>query len=543
MKHEITTQFSSAIAEPQARKRKLSLTSILCSALALAWAGCTTSDTLTGNTEYGKTSMEEVAAGHDTFGRNWAPTPAPAPKPAPPAPAPTPVPAIQTTCSDPIKSGIVHLSKKVPPSVRLGEEYVTELDYDAVVCATNIVITDYVPAGATYIRSEAPANVDGNKLTWNIGAMDAGETRIIKVWLRADQEGVLASCATIKADPRVCAETRVLKAAIELTKSEPAEELICDPIPVKITVKNTGSTALSGVQIADSFPTGMTSDGKSSLNFDVGSLAPGESKDVKYSAAAASTGKFQNNAKVTCTEGVTAEASATTTVHQPVLTITCQAPEEQFMGRKFDVSYTVGNTGDAAAAGSSLVITVPAGLTVSASGNGQVKEGSITYDLGSIEPSASQKVSATFTSATPGSFQLAGSTKGICAQVASASCTTKVNGIPAILLEKSDDPDPVAIGDTTTYTVKVTNQGTADDSNVQVVVTIAPELVPVSTSDGTISEQTVTLPVVPTLAAKQAVTYKIIAKGVKAGDGHTKFTLSSNMLKSPITAEESTTVY
>ena len=41
----------------------------------------------------------------------------------------------------------------------------------------------------------------------------------------------------------------------------------------------------------------------------------------------------------------------------------------------------------------------------------------------------------------------------------------------------------------------------------------------------------VTLPVIPKLSPKDAVSYEIIAKGVKAGDGHTKFTLSSDMLQ------------
>ena len=78
---------------------------------------------------------------------------------------------------------------------------------------------------------------------------------------------------------------------------------------------------------------------------------------------------------------------------------------------------------------------------------------------------------------------------------------------------------------------------------MQVVVTIAPELAPLSSSEGTISGNTVTLPVVAKLAAKQAVTYKIVAKGMIAGDGHSKFTLTSDVLKSPLNAEESTTVY
>jgi uncharacterized repeat protein (TIGR01451 family) len=124
-----------------------------------------------------------------------------------------------------------------------------------------------------------------------------------------------------------------------------------------------------------------------------------------------------------------------------------------------------------------------------------------------------------------------------------SSCETVAAGIAAILLEKADEPDPVSVGSNTTYTVKITNQGTADDSNVKLVVTIPPELVPVSASEGKIDGQIVTLPAVPKLPAKQMITYQIVAKGVKAGDGHTAFTLSSDVLKSPITAEESTTVY
>ena len=167
----------------------------------------------------------------------------------------------------------------------------------------------------------------------------------------------------------------------------------------------------------------------------------------------------------------------------------------------------------------------------------------ISYNLGSVEASEPQNVCATFTSATGGTFDFAGTAKGACAAAVSTSCSTKVVGLAAILLEKADDPDPVAIGDTTTYTVKVTNQGSAVDHNIQIIVSVASELTPVSSSEGTIEGNTVTLPVVASLAPKQMVTYKIVAKGVKAGDGHTSFKLTSDVLKSAISAEESTHVY
>ena len=64
-----------------------------------------------------------------------------------------------------------------------------------------------------------------------------------------------------------------------------------------------------------------------------------------------------------------------------------------------------------------------------------------------------------------------------------------------------------------------------------------------ATGNGTIEGQTVSFPILPHLAPKEMVTYKVVARGVKAGDGHTAFRLTSEMLKSPISAEESTHVY
>jgi uncharacterized repeat protein (TIGR01451 family) len=443
-------------------------------------------------------------------------------------------------------SGLL-LEKTAPAEVLAGQPYQYSYKVSNLTDATleNVVVSDRVGSDFAATDSDPKAaTMTGGNATWTLGSLGPKESKTITVSGSSPDEGVVTTCGSATYNPIACQDIHVVKANIALTKTEPADETLCDPIPVTLDVKNTGSSALTGVQIADTLPAGMTSDGKSALTFDIGNLAPGESKEVKYNAAASATGKLVNTAKVTSTQGVTADATATTTVHQPVLAVTCKAPDQQFMGRKFDVCYTVNNTGDAPAAGATLAVTVPAGLTVAGTtGNGQVKDSTIVYDLGSIDAGASQNVCATFVSATAGTYAFAGTTKGTCAAAASTSCETKVVGVPAILLEKSDNPDPVAVGDTTTYTVKITNQGSADDSNVQVVVLIAPELAPVSSSAGTIDGQTVTLPVVPTLAAGQQVTYTVLAKGVKPGDGHTKFTLSSDMLTSPISAEESTHVY
>ena len=226
------------------------------------------------------------------------------------------------------------------------------------------------------------------------------------------------------------------------------------------------------------------------------------------------------------------------------LTIDCDVPGKVILGRNVRVCLNLHNTGNIPEPLATITLPVPADAAIATvTDGGELVDNSVTWKISDLPANATKQICATFktSNATMLNFNSTASSTAV-APVQSA-CQTVVAGIPAILLEKADDPDPVSVGDRTTYTVKVTNQGTADDSDVQIIVTIAPELTPVSSVEGKIEGQVVTFPVIPKLAAKQAVTYKIVAQGVSAGDGHTTFTLTSEMLTSPLNAEESTTVY
>jgi uncharacterized repeat protein (TIGR01451 family) len=444
-------------------------------------------------------------------------------------------------------SGLL-IEKTVPAEVLAGQTFdysykVSNLtDYPIqMVTLMDRVSPNFKPAEA----DPKPTDTRDGVATWQLGNLGPKETKTIHLKGSSAEEGSITTCGWATYSPLLCEDIRVVKANIQLVKQAPAEVVICDPIPMALTVKNTGSSGLAAVKVNDALPEGLTSDGKSSLAFDAGNLAPGQSKEFKFDATASKTGEFVNKATAASAQGVTAQASSTTVVREPVLTVACTAPEQRYMGRSFDVEFTVGNKGDTAAAGTVLEVPVPEGLTVkSAANGGQIAGNKISWDLSSLAANASQKVSATFVAPNGGNFQFSPAAKGTCAKLVSSSCQTRVVGVAAILLEKADDPDPVGVGETTTYTVKITNQGSADDNNVRMVVTIADELTPVSaTSDGAISGQTVTFLAVPRLAPKEAVTYKIVAKGVKAGDGRTRFELNSDMLTAPVRAEESTHVY
>lgn len=226
------------------------------------------------------------------------------------------------------------------------------------------------------------------------------------------------------------------------------------------------------------------------------------------------------------------------------LMMECDVPNQVIVGRTVKVCLTLHNTGNIPAPLTTVSLPIPAEATPAAiTDGGVVVNHAIQWNLTDLSANVAKQVCAVFHTTQPAKLNFNSTASSATVPAVTSACATEVIGLAAILLEKADDPDPVAVGDSTTYTVKVTNQGTADDSNVQIIVTIAPELAPVSSAEGKIDGQTVTFPLIPKLTAKDSATYKIVVQGVHAGDGHTKFTLSSDVLKSPISAEESTTVY
>lgn len=110
-----------------------------------------------------------------------------------------------------------------------------------------MIVTDRIPPGATHVRSEPAAEVQGDQLVWNLGDMQPGESRPIKVWLRADKEGRLASCATVTAEPRVCTETLVGKPVLAIAKSGPEMAQLGADVTFNVVVSNKGTAVAQQV--------------------------------------------------------------------------------------------------------------------------------------------------------------------------------------------------------------------------------------------------------------------------------------------------------
>lgn len=451
----------------------------------------------------------------------------------------------------------IAIEKTAPATATVGGEFM----YDIIVTntsdleITNAVLTDPLPNGIEYVSSNPAAQVSGNNLTWNLGNIEGGGTRSATITVRATRSGEFENCATVTADAglnaRACARTVVTAPSIEIVKRAPAEVLICDPITYEIVVTNTGDGPATGVRVYDRLPAGLTSsDGRTELTWDLGTLGAGESQTLTASASASSTGNFTNTASVSADGGLSAEASATTRVRQPVLGITKTVDRDQFYaGRPITWTMTVTSSGDVEARDVILEDAVPAGTTfVSATDGGRLMGGNVAWNLGTMAPGSSKTVSMTVRADTQGTIRNTATARAYCADSVAADASTTVTGVAAILLELIDTDDPLEIDGNTTYVIDVTNQGSANDTNVVIECTLPAQQEFVSAENDrgvphTVSGKTVTFSPLAVLEPKARTTYRVVIRATGLGDVRFAVKLTSDVLDSPVQENESTHIY
>src|SRR5690606_1347953 len=128
----------------------------------------------------------------------------------------------------------------------------------------------------------------------------------------------------------------------------------------------------------------------------------------------------------------------------------------------------------------------------------------------------------------------------------SAEACTLWEGMPAILLEVIDTEDGLLVGDPTTYIVRVTNQGSANDTNVVIPMDFPEGIQPRSASGatrGTVEGQSVTFEPYPTFAPNQTLEYRVAPRAAGEGDNRINTSLTSDGFEDAILEIESTTVY
>ena len=428
----------------------------------------------------------------------------------------------------------------------LGEQYPLEFDVKACDDVCDVIVTTHLPESVSYIRSQPEAKVEGRKVTWNIGSMTKGQVIPGKIWVKCESEGEQCACFCATATPVRFCSLLCAKPILSCEKCGPVEVCPGDPMHYVISVTNKGSCAADEVLVTDNVPDGIEhSSGQRTLTFKLGTIQPCETKKVNVCFTAVKRGKVCNTIVVSACNADTVNCQWCTNICKQCIELVKVGPKEQQIGKNADYKITVTNTGDKSLTEVIVTDVAPSSTSIVSANGATINGNQAIWKLKEMKPGEKVSFTLTLTTCVPGSFTNRVGVTDCQGCNACAEATTHWKGRPALNVCIMDSDDPICIGEPTSYSVVLVNQGSEADSNVHVVLKFPDEITPVAAlgdSVGTISGQTVTFAPYATMNPRQTLRYRVDARAKASGDARIIVEVSSDSIKMPITQQESTIV-
>lgn len=443
------------------------------------------------------------------------------------------------------------LEKRAPHEAQIGKpcHFVVKVRNTGTAPAEEVILTDVIPAGARLTRTTPPADVQGTRLVWRLGTLPAGEERSVEVEVEPLREGPLGSVATVSMAASASGATRCTRPRLAVRVSAEERVLVGDDLTVGVEVHNPGTGAATGVMLVADVPPQLRHEAGSALEYEVGSLAPGETRRIELRMTAAEAGAVASVVTATGDGDLRAEDAVKLVVVAPALEVSVDGPTRRYLERP--ASYTIGvdNPGTAPARDVRLVTHLPRGMEFVSANNLGEYDGSthsVYWSLAELPDGERGEVELVARPMTPGEhvIRVAGEARdGVQAE---HSHSVLVEGVVSLAFEVRDLEDPVDVGGETVYEVRVLNEGTKTATGVRVRVE-APGGVRLVAADGdaaaSVEPRRAVFNPLTRLDPGQKAAFRVRAVGAEPGDQRVTVVVEADGLSRPIRREESTHVF
>ena len=290
--------------------------------------------------------------------------------------------------------------------------------------ATNVVVTDTMPDGLTYVDGSgvpAPDDQTGQTLTWNLGTLAAGSYTITyEASVDADAAGLLKNLACLDADQNpaeVCTDTELLVQNVVVTKTNGSEGAVVPGTVVDFALTlDVTNGPIESLVIVDQLPDGLTvvdeatiSDGgtydatANTITWMLNDVADGELLTYQAAVSASATaGEYTNVATITdgpCV-GDGCDDDSTVDVRVPSLlvdktasteSITISGPNDDLVATPSIVTWTITWTlTDGPVTNAVISDEIPTGFVfLDASDGGLLVDGAVTWTFATLSESGS----------------------------------------------------------------------------------------------------------------------------------------------------------
>ena len=247
-----------------------------------------------------------------------------------------------------------------PPTATVGETitYRIEVNNPGDLPARDVVATEEVPDGLSFLQANPAPVVEGRRLQWRLGDLAPRQQQIIEATFRTVQPGVVAHCIDVTGTGGLrsshCANTNVLAAmpgpatipkpatipgpattpapgpgptsprpsparaansVLELTVTPPAQAVVGSKVTFNIVLGNRGPVPATGIEIRDTFGDGLELENQQRSPFTgrLGDLAPGQGEKFALVFRVTGPGRLCHHVEATAADGARAAADSCVT--------------------------------------------------------------------------------------------------------------------------------------------------------------------------------------------------------------------------------------
>ena len=444
------------------------------------------------------------------------------------------------------------VEKVAPAEVQVNRSavFTTKIKNTGKVSAHEIRVTDFVPRGAR-LESAHPEFIQASdgSIQWVLGSLEPGDEATVSMKVVPLAEGEIGSVAKVSFEALASVRTVSTRPQLSITQTLPEKVLIGESVLVNVTVANPGSGDATGVVLEADIPAELSHVAGNELEYPVGTLRPGQQKQVALRLTAKAAGVVFNALTVRGNGQMEDRSVQQIEVVAPDVQVGLRGPRIRYLDREATYAVDVANPGTASARNISLVAFLSKGLKFVSTdhfGEYDAREHAVYWKLEELPPNIRDSVKLTAVAVEPGEQKIVLEGSADLGVKDSFDHIVRVESVPELEFSVKDTADPIEVGSDTTYEIKVVNRGTRTATGVQIYAAFPESLRAVQgggPSDLRIEGQNALFAPLDRLPPNQEAVFRVKAKALGSGDNVIKVQMISDDVNIPVTKEESTRIY
>ena len=435
-----------------------------------------------------------------------------------------------------------------PRAISMGKEanYRVRLVNQGSAVADRVIVTVAVPASVKVVAAQARSGAvndagedeTSRQIMWEMENVAARSQHELALSLQPTENKPIELVVdwVFKA-PSIRANIEVQQPQLAMAVEGPTEMRFGETAAFRIRVSNPGNGPAENVSLS------VSATGAAAQPNSIGTLAAGESRALDIELTANQAGDMTIAATAQGDGSLQAEASHAVAVRRAELAVNVSAPELVYAGTTATYEIRVANTGDAVAEAVVLEVQLPAGCqNVVGVDQKPLTTETPKWKLGDMPPGTDRVYTVQCDLISGGQAAMSAQIQAKDKSSATDKVVTTVEAIADLKLIVNDPQGPLPVGKEVVYEIVITNRGTREASNIDLVTQFSDGIEP-SSATGHRAEvvpgQVVFEPI-RSLPAGGQMTVKITAKAAKAGNLRFRAELTCSELETKLVSEGST---